>query len=146
MKCFTKTECREFIRHYLIAALWSSHDWRHEEDSPGYDPSIETGEMLDDSYDPDDLDTRSRAGVREDCLSFLRQCCEAGIDLRTIGGNQEWSSLAQHGHDFWLTRCGHGAGFWDRGYGAVGDQLSELARLMGNVDCLSWTNETFGIE
>ena len=32
--------------------------------------------------------------------------------------NSPWidSSLAsQAGHDFWLTRCGHGAGFWDRG-------------------------------
>lgn len=35
-------------------------------------------------------------------------------------------SEARAGHDFWLTRNGHGAGFWDRGLGAVGDRLSEL--------------------
>jgi len=24
-------------------------------------------------------------------------------------------TIEQAGHDLWLTRCGHGAGFWDRG-------------------------------
>jgi hypothetical protein len=38
------------------------------------------------------------------------------------------------GHDFWYTRNGHGVGFWDRGLGPVGDQLSDLARNFGNVD------------
>lgn len=40
----------------------------------------------------------------------------------------------QIGHDFWLTRNGHGAGFWDRGLGDVGDQLSEAARAHGAMD------------
>lgn len=30
----------------------------------------------------------------------------------------------QAGHDFWLTRNGHGAGFWDRGLGDTGKQLT----------------------
>ena len=29
------------------------------------------------------------------------------------------------GHDFWLTSQGHGAGFWDRGLGEVGDTLTD---------------------
>lgn len=33
----------------------------------------------------------------------------------------------QHGYDFWLTRNGHGVGFWDRGYGEVGEKLTENA-------------------
>ena len=28
-------------------------------------------------------------------------------------GTGEHSKAAQAGHDFWLTRNGHGAGFWD---------------------------------
>ena len=35
------------------------------------------------------------------------------------------------GHDFALTRNGHGAGFWDRGYGDVGTFLSDAARTFG---------------
>ena len=35
------------------------------------------------------------------------------------------------GHDFALTRNGHGAGFWDRGYGDIGDTLTRVAHLYG---------------
>lgn len=31
------------------------------------------------------------------------------------------------GHDFWLTRNGHGVGFWDRGLGDLGDELTKHA-------------------
>jgi hypothetical protein len=40
----------------------------------------------------------------------------------------------QHGYDFWLTRNGHGVGFWDRGYGEVGDKLTALADKYGSSD------------
>jgi hypothetical protein len=40
---------------------------------------------------------------------------------------------AQHGHDFFLTRCGHGAGFWDRGYGELGRKLTDASHVYGDV-------------
>lgn len=40
----------------------------------------------------------------------------------------------QSGHDFWLTRNRHGAGFWDRGLGDVGDKLTDLAHAAGERD------------
>jgi hypothetical protein len=48
-------------------------------------------------------------------------------------------NLDQAGHDLWLTRCGHGTGFWDRGNLYVmqdngcdyADLLSERASAMG---------------
>jgi hypothetical protein len=144
MRCYTKSEVREFIRHYLIAALWSSHDYRSDEDSDRYD--TDAGENMDYSFDPEDIDPRCVVNVRADAFSFIRQCVERGIDLRAIGGNEEWSALAQHGHDFWLTRCGHGVGFWDRGYGEVGERLSDIARNMGSRDCIPLNDDTFGIE
>lgn len=33
-----------------------------------------------------------------------------------------WESC---GHDFWLTSEGHGAGFWDRGMGELGEKLTD---------------------
>lgn len=36
------------------------------------------------------------------------------------------------GHDFWLTRNGHGAGFWDRGLGDLGTRLAMSARAYGS--------------
>ena len=38
----------------------------------------------------------------------------------------------QVGHDFWLTRNGHGAGFWDRGLGEIGDRLTKAAEVYGS--------------
>lgn len=40
------------------------------------------------------------------------------------------------GRDFYLTRCGHGTGFWDRGLGGLGDELVDAARRCGEV----WTD------
>jgi hypothetical protein len=48
-------------------------------------------------------------------------------DLRDLDAEQT-------GHDFWLTRNGHGAGFWDRGLGEVGDRLTSACRPYGEVD------------
>lgn len=39
------------------------------------------------------------------------------------------ATSAQNGHDFWLTRNHHGAGFWDRGYkGSLGERLTIAAQ------------------
>ena len=46
--------------------------------------------------------------------------------LQKTGGDPR-----QHGTDFWLTRNGHGAGFWDRGYGDLGDKLTAFAEKFG---------------
>lgn len=41
---------------------------------------------------------------------------------------------AQVGHDFCLTRNGHGAGFWDRGLGELGTRLSDACKPWGTQD------------
>ena len=51
------------------------------------------------------------------------------------GGDIEDDSQA--GHDFWLTRRGHGAGFWDRdGFdqSPALQRLDAAARAFGNLD------------
>lgn len=141
MNNFTPAQLDEFVKHYLVTALWSSTDWRSQEDSPEYDPEHD-GENLDDSYSWDDATPSTLEEAREDVQDFLRQCTEAGIDLLdedTFPDRGEWSNIAQHGHDLWLTRNHHGAGFWDRGYPkAIGDKLTEIVDGMGTRD--AWPN------
>ena len=38
------------------------------------------------------------------------------------------------GHDLWLTRNGHGAGYWDRGLNGAGDDLTLAAELLGTCE------------
>lgn len=43
-------------------------------------------------------------------------------------------SVGSAGHDFWLTRNGHGAGYWDRDAGDTGDRLTLAAAQCGPCD------------
>jgi len=42
-------------------------------------------------------------------------------------------SAADIGHNLWLDRAGHGAGFWDRGF-VYGNTLTKLAQEMGQIE------------
>jgi hypothetical protein len=66
----------------------------------------------------DDLAPEALKTIKDDCDRFEKLIPDS-IDL------------SQAGHDFWLTRNGHGAGFWDRGLGAIGDKLTDLAHAAG---------------
>lgn len=102
-------------QQYLATALWSSTD--------------DEGEPLD-SYQFSDAAERQMGA---DLQNFLARCeAEAPFALAWYGAN---FSAGQFAHDFWLTRNGHGAGFWDRDYSQPGkthlDTLSAIARSEG---------------
>lgn len=63
---------------------------------------------------------------------FLMQVETAGLLGNYI--EQPGTSYHQLGVDFWLTSQGHGAGFWDRGLGALGEELTRIAEHCGSVD------------
>jgi hypothetical protein len=43
--------------------------------------------------------------------------------------------MSRAGHDFWLTRNGHGAGFWDgEWYKEVGERLTKASKAFGEVN------------
>lgn len=54
---------------------------------------------------------------------------------------------SQVGNDLWLTRNGHGSGFWDRDYKdeSVGERLTDIAKKMGTKDCYLQDNGEIGI-
>lgn len=80
-------------------------------------------ECLDGDYDVMDIDGQTFEGFESDCLDFYQANADdlAGMDA------------GQAGHDFWLTRNGHGAGFWDRGLGELGDRLTAACKPYGEV-------------
>lgn len=89
----------------------------------------EAGE--DSEIDPDaPLSEETRGSFRVDCEVFQRDNAALLARAYAVDGY----TPAQAGQDYWLTRNGHGCGFWDRGLGAVGDALSRAARDAGGVD------------
>jgi len=102
----------KFTTAYLVCALWSSTN--------------EEGEPFDDEHGIEDMADDALKQVMEDCSDFRATNAEL---LEKSGLDDE-----QAGHDFWLTRNRHGAGFWDRGLGDVGKELTAMAHPYGNVD------------
>lgn len=89
-----------------------------------------------------DIDIVSLAQMCEECLEFQRRWSYLYIlpfhylggvmDLEINGGSQRGAeSLA--GSDFWLTRAGAGAGFWD-GDWEHGEALSAACKDFGTPD------------
>lgn len=103
---------------YLICALWSSIG---DDDRP-----------LDQDYDVDDVSAETKIESNTDILSAIMLADSECADWRDF-----WTD-EQFGHDLWLTRCGHGAGFWDRYTGGrgeeIGNTLTSIAKSLGNVD------------
>ena len=108
-------QIQDALDAYLECALWTDYDWS--------DP--EGGAPLDANYDTDDIAPDARESARADVDAFLTLLADEGI---------VWDgamSASQLGHDFWLTRNGHGAGFWDRGLGRLGELLTSRASAYG---------------
>ena len=95
-----------FTEAYVEAALWSSTD--------------DKGEPLDSGYD---LSKEAHDKMHADCAAFYAANSEH-IEDDELGG-----------HDFWLTRCGHGSGFWDGDWPEPqATILDTAAKAFGNVD------------
>ena len=103
---------------YIECALWSSVHY----DAPDAD-----GVPMDDLVDLDDLAADTLTSLSSELNDFVSLCYYLGLS---------WDECTdeQIGHDFWLTRNGHGAGFWDRGLGSLGEALSSAARTFGSCD------------
>lgn len=101
----------QVLRAYAEAALWSS--------------TISTADgeddFLDNEYGWDDLSPTLQDDMRTTVTDFLESNADTLADM----------DPGQAGHDLWLTRNRHGAGFWDRGIGERGTELTESAHAYG---------------
>jgi hypothetical protein len=114
-----KTQLDKFTLAYIEAALWSTND----ESTP------RGGEPLDANYSIDDIAPVTLATMVADCKEFQRVC---GVPSYN---NPLWSNAELAGHDFWLTRNGHGSGFWDGDLPEdVSDRLTAASHEYGEFD------------
>ena len=72
-----------------------------------------------------ELSPDALAKSHNDCRSFYER---AQPIIEELGDGETY----HYGHDFWLTRQGHGAGFWDGDYPEpAATKLTELAQTFG---------------
>ena len=99
-----------FTSAYIEAAIWSSSD--------------ESDEPLDKNYSAEDISPGTIKKMEDDAFEFLKQ----NWDLVNM-------NLIVAGHDFWLTRNGAGAGFWDGDWPKRdGGILTKNAAIFGNYN------------
>ena len=106
-----------FVRMYVDTLLWSTCN--------------EHGEPFEDSHGLSDLSPCAMARIVDDCIRFWHAVESAGIDLdaEILVDVDPAERAAFH---FWLTRNGHGAGFWDGDWSDdAGDRLTKLAEGFG---------------
>ncbi len=114
-----------FLNHYMTTALWCTDD-------------DDEAEPLDTNYGPDDIEPDSAEEMRRDCEAFL--WIASGL-IEAAEAHPKWEdtgncgAFAQAAHDFWLTRNGHGVGFWETPDWPeeMGDVLSTISYRFGEA-------------
>ena len=114
-----------FTKAFLHCGLATENDDRDEAG----------GEPLDQKYEVANIALSSMEEMIKECAIFQRNHATVLAKAYEIykaepGGSVEGSA----GHDFMLTLNGHGAGFWDRGLGEVGDRLTKAAKDVGECN------------
>jgi hypothetical protein len=105
---------KEFLESYVDCALWLLTD--------------DNGEPVK-GQSEQDLSPELKDQILADCWGFWTENCHM-IGFPHCKSAQ--TPAQQAGHDFWLTRNGHGAGFWDGGWTEeIGDTLTTRAKVYG---------------
>ncbi|AIA64682.1 hypothetical protein HL10_gp152 [Cronobacter phage CR8] len=130
MTTFNALHLRAFIAGYFEALYFA-------ESATGND-----GEEIDNlaGYE---LSATAKEEGEQACARFLDWHGEK-VNL-AIAGSDDYDHT-QAGRDFWFTRQGHGVGFWDRGLGMVGDDLSDAARSFGEKHVFIDDDGLIGVE
>jgi hypothetical protein len=122
----------KFTQAYIECALWSSTAYGSEDEKADIE---ENGEGHFDAsfercnFDVSDISEKTLKAIAADCQDFQDTNAELLWQYYEQGYGED-----NAGHDFWLTRNGHGAGFWDRGLGDIGRQLTDMANPYGEFN------------
>jgi len=132
----------DITARYLETILWAETvlmpvpddelvDGRMDVDKDHPLHGIVEGFPLDEYFGLDDFSDESLERAESDCAEFFDRIDDADLLERA----NRFADDEHIAYDFWLTRQGHGAGFWDGDYkddtDNVGDALSEVAAEFG---------------
>jgi hypothetical protein len=117
MYAMSGVECEAFADGYVEGIAWACVAFEDDE----LDGGLEDVEL------PSDVEET----LRQDARDFLSD--EHVVRLvRAAVRRRPAYSFESAGIDYALTRNGHGAGYWDRGLGIVGEALTQMARPYGS--------------
>lgn len=114
----------DFTQGYAECMLWAN---TYELDAEGNITNVEPSwwQTPNGQWAVKAFDAKSADSIRLVCSDFVNANWQ---DLQAIAGKRPADYA---GHDFALTRNGHGTGFWDRGLGDIGDRLTAASKPYG---------------
>lgn len=145
---FEEDELKEILKGYLDAALWTEEERLKEEQEEYYyiEDDDEDGEEMTDldklikitnnfqnksieNFTKEDIEPNSLIQAYLDIKEFIKNTTNFADEAVEENGYE------QLGHDIWLTRNRHGAGFFDRGYDDETEKaLMDAAQKLKEVD------------
>jgi len=157
----------QILQGYITAALWTEEERLKDEqssdndliygdnqDEEDFDDDIEKIVRLASNMDKKGFDRFSKEDIEVDSLlraykdinEFINKVGEENIESAIIDDNVDIETI---GHHLWLSRNGHGSGFFDGDYEYfLEKKLMKAAKEMGSVDLyindnnkLSFSNE-----
>lgn len=120
----TSADFLQFVAGYLECLKWSTSG-----NADGADV---------DSLEDFAFSDSAHASAMADCAAFFAANSADLIEAAAVyeeKGLQDHTGMEYAGHDFWLTRAGHGAGFWDGDLpDELGERLTEASKTAGNCE------------
>lgn len=110
-------ELDPLVDQALGTALWSTPD-----------PNTEIDDYLNARFTIEDVPAHARADMTARLLLFITENAELIAAARATGYAEDLTQIA---HDYVLTCNREGAGFWDRGLGEIGEELTEATEAHG---------------
>ena len=143
MEELREEQLNEMVAGYVTCALWAGLDWSRVNDE---DPDADTNPIpWDDNYGVEDIADSAMAHIKGECREFLAHVREHFNGEEDpfdtwVSWGRGWDTI---GHDFYLTRNGHGAGFWDRF--SDGGEREILGRHLSDA-AVTWGESNFYID
>jgi len=134
-------DCDDFTGQYLETALWAS----------GVALPAAEGDLVDGCMDVDEDHPLHGISESDNCdghfvlSDFTEEAIKAAFTECARFQEENADDLCDEddkhaGHDFWLTRNGHGAGFWDGDYEeSKGERLTKASKAYGEL--YIWVDE-----
>lgn len=128
----------EFTQAYIEAMFWTSTEprtTREQRVTPRGNVRKEWAHRASEGYQQDmpgdygfaDLAPEALAEIVADCKRFQEENAVLLEEAYGLSADRMAYTPERAGHDFWLTRNGHGCGFWSRSFEGetdIGDRLS----------------------
>lgn len=124
----------KILRKYLECVLFT--------DSPYYESSGDDSNFVYHNFDVDDFTAETIDAARQLVTDFIDMAIDAGLEDEL----ERWDREHGIGYDLWLTRNGHGTGFWDRETSVTATALTDFAHSFGSAYAYLTEDEQINIE